>query len=147
MRNRPNTTQEVLKLVVREKQGIATGEEHVTHLCVLLEIREGLVKVCVQLLLAGAAYHSTAGAIAAIRSATVRYQKENSVRIAMDQARYRHVAIFPTGIGHFPWCSIPLLHSRDNLPSNRTLGVLHVDQIEEVRRNRERKLAPGQESA
>src|SRR4029453_8840861 len=134
VRNGPDTTQQFFKLVVREDQGIPTGEKHVTHLGVLLEIRESVVEIRVQLLFAGAAYYSASGAITTIRSATIRYQEEDSVRVPMDQARHRHMAILPTRIRHFPRCGIRLLHSRDNLSPNRTLAVLHVDQIEEVRR-------------
>ena len=66
VRNRPDTTQQFLKLVVRKKQSIATGEEHVAHLGVLLEVCEGLVEIRVQLLFAGAAHHSASSAITAI---------------------------------------------------------------------------------
>ena len=137
VRNGPDTTQKFFKFVVRKNQGIPTGKKHVTHLGVLLEVRESLVEIRVQLLFAGAAHYSASGAITTIRSATVRYQEEDSVRVPMNQPRHRHMAILPTRIRHFPRCGIPFLHSRDNLSPNRTLGVLHIDQIEEVRRYRE----------
>ena len=88
------------EFVVGEKQGVAAGKEDVANLGVFLQILKHLLEIGVELLFADATNDPGAGAIAAIRRATIRDQKQYTVRVTMNEPRHGHVAVFTAGIGH-----------------------------------------------
>ena len=100
VRNRAQPAENFLQLVVAEKQRVAAGKKHVAHFGVLFEITESFLELGVQFLFAHAADDAAAGAIAAVARATIRHEKKHAIRIAMHQARHRHVRILAARIRH-----------------------------------------------
>ena len=62
----------------------------------------------------------------------------------MDQARHRHVRIFAARIGHFMRRSPRFLDARDDLPADRAVGIIAIDEVEKIRRDGERELVAGE---
>ena len=79
------------------------------------QIPVSFLKIDMQLLFAGAADDTTAGAIAAIGCAPIGDQKEDAIRVPMDQSGNRHVGIFAARVGHFERRAVSLLNARDHL--------------------------------
>src|SRR5258708_34877516 len=82
-------------------------------------------------------------AVTAIGGTSVSHQKQNSIRIAVHQSWYRHIAIFAAGVSHFERIRNGFLDPGDYLPSDGAIRVGAIDQIEEVRSNRESKVGTG----
>src|SRR3569833_2358955 len=78
-------------------------------------------------------------AITAIRRATVRYQKQHAVGVAMHESRHWRVRIFPARVAHFPGRRMRLLNARDDLPADRTVFVRGIDEAKKIRRDGERQ--------
>ena len=140
---RAQPTEQIIQLVVAEKQSIATGKQHVAHLGVPLEIAEYLLEIRVQLLLSCTADHSAARAVAAIGSAPVGHQEKHTIRISMHQTLHRHMRILAARIAHFVGSHGGLLHAWDHLPTNRAIGVDAINQIKKMRGDCEREFAAG----
>ncbi len=110
----------------------------------LFEIAERFLEIGVQFLFAHAADDATARAVAAVRCATIGHQKQNPVRIAMDQTRNWHVRIFAARVGHVVRRRPCFFDTRNDLTPNRIIRIFIArDQIEEVRSHRERKFVAG----
>ena len=141
MRNRSHPAYQIPQFLVRKKERVASGKEDVAHFDVLLKIGECLVEIRVQFLFAGAAHHPAAGAITAVGSASVGHKEKDPVRISVHQAGDGHMAILSTRIGHLPRRRVSLLHAWDHLPANGAIGIIRLDEIEEVRCDGKRELA------
>ncbi len=112
-----------------------------TSVC-CFEIAIDVFELRVQFLLAHAADHAAARAISAIARAAIRHQKEHAVRITMHQTRHRHVRVLPARDRHFVRRLPALLDARDDLAADRTIRIVLLDQVEKVRRDRQRQLVP-----
>src|SRR4051794_9864730 len=75
MLNRAQPRQQLVDLVVRKNERVASAQKHVPHFRVLFEITKRLFEVSVKFLFADSAHDATPCAIAAIRGAAVRHQK------------------------------------------------------------------------
>src|SRR5690606_19521454 len=64
--------QNPLELGIGKEQGIASGKQHIPHFLVLFQVTKGSLKVRLQLLLASATDHATAGAVSAVGGTAVR---------------------------------------------------------------------------
>ena len=93
-----------------------------TSVC-CFKITERLLEIRVQFLFANSANHSTPRAIAAVTRATVRHQKQDTIRIPMHQSRHRHVRIFAAGIGHVVRRRPSFLDSRNHLTPDRVIRI------------------------
>jgi hypothetical protein len=65
----------------------------------------------------------------------------------MNQPRHGHVRIFPAWVSHVVGRTPRFLDPRDHLTPNRIVRIFARDQIEKVRRNRQRELVAGQQNA
>ena len=119
-----------------KNQRVAAAQEDVAHFGVLFEITECFLEIGVQFLFADAADDAAARAIAAIRCATVGHEKQNAVRIAMDQARHRHVRIFAARVGHVVRRRPGFFDPRNHLAPDRIVRIVARDQVEKMRRDR-----------
>jgi hypothetical protein len=63
----------------------------------------------------------------------------------MHQPRHRHVRVLTARVGHVVRRRPALLHTRDNLPANRAVRIVPLDQIEKVRRDRQREFRAGEQ--
>ena len=140
-------TEDFLQLGIRKEQGIAPGKQDVANLRVLLEVAEGGLPLGFEVLLADAGDDARTGAVAAVGGAAVGDEKEHAVGVAVDQAGDRHVGILAARVGHFLRSVPALLDPRDHLAADRAIGVVAIDQVEIVRRDRHRQLAACQQHA
>src|SRR6202023_4302765 len=97
------------------------------------------LKVGMKLLFSHTADDPASRAVTAIGGTSISHQKQNSVRIAVHQSWYRHIAIFAAGVSHFERRRNGFLDPRDHLPSDGAIRVGGIDEIEEVRGYRESK--------
>lgn len=141
------TGEERVELGIGEEQGIATGEEHVTHLGVAFQITENGIEFRVQLLLSHTGNHATACAVAAVAGAAVGDEEEHAVWIAMHQAWHGHVAVFAAGIGHFIGIVPGFFYAWDDLTADGALRVVGVDEVEIMRCDGHRQFAAGEQDA
>ena len=65
----------------------------------------------------------------------------------MDQSRHRHVRVFPAWVRHVVGRTPRFLDPRNHLTPDRIVRIFARDQIEKVRRNRERQLVAGEQNA
>src|SRR5689334_1873392 len=78
-------------------------------------------------------------AVSAVSGATIRHQEKNAVWIAMHQPWHRRMLILATRIAHFPWSRVRFLDPRNDLPPDRAILIRGIDQVEKVRRDRQRQ--------
>ncbi len=147
VRNRAQPAENFFQFRITEKKRVAAREEHVTHFGVFFEILEGGFKLGVQFLFAHPADDATARAIAAVARATIGHEKEDAIRITMDQPRHRHVRIFPARVRHVVGRSPGLLDPRDDLAADRAVGIVAFDQVEKVRGDGEGELVAREQNS
>ena len=111
-----------------------------TSVCVF-EVADRLLEVRVEFLFARAADDPAAGAVPAVARATVRHEEQNAVRVAVDQSRHGHVAILAARVGHLEGRDVRFLQLRHDLPADRAVRVVALDEIEKMRRDGQRQLA------
>ena len=74
-------------------------------------------------------------AVAAVAGALGRDQHQDAIRVAMDEAGHRRVAILGERVLHHRGEGLVLATARDDLAADRVVGVLGVDQADEVGRD------------
>ncbi len=139
--------QNSFELVVAEEQGIAAAQQHIAHFGVRFEIAINLLELGMQFLFAHAADDAAAGAVAAIAGATIGDEKEHAIRIAMHEAGHRHVRILAARVRHVVGRFPALLDAGNDLAANRAIRIVLLDQVEKMRRDRERELRSGEQDA
>ena len=137
--------EDAAEFVVRKKERVAAREQDVADFGVRFEIAEGRLEVGLQFLFAGPADHAAAGAIAAITGAAIRDEKEHAIGVTMHEPRHRHVGIFAAWIGHFAGGYDTFAGQGDDLPSDRAIRVVRLDEVEVVRGDSESQLVRGEE--
>ena len=65
----------------------------------------------------------------------------------MHQSRHRHVRIFPARVRHVVRRGPCFFDPRDDLSPDRAIGIVALDQIEKMRRDREREFVAGKQHA
>ena len=65
----------------------------------------------------------------------------------MDQSRHRHVGILTAGVRHVVGRSPGFLDPRDDLSPDRAIGIVALDQVEEMWRDGEREFVAGKKHA
>ena len=150
VRDRAETFEDAFQFVVAEKQRVAAGKKNVTDFSVLFEIVEDLLKIGVQFLFADPADDPAPRAITAVARAAVGDEKQDAVRITMDQSRHRHVRIFAARIDHVVRRRPGLFDPRNDLAPDRVVGPAIAgtrEEIEEMRSNGEGELVARQQHA
>ena len=136
-----------VELFIGEEERIAAGEEDIAHLRVPLEVGNRLVKVGLELLLPSTAHHARAGAVATVGGAAIGNQKQHPVGIAVNQPWHRHMAVLTARVGHLGGGNRSLPDMGDDLPADRAVGILALDQIEIMGRDGEGQLVARKDHA
>ena len=97
-----------------------------------------------EIVAARVAHQSRARAVTAICRATIGHEKEDPIGVTMHQTWDRGVAVFAARIGQFPRRGMCFLDAGYHLPSDRTVLVRWINQIEKVGRDRQGKFVIGQ---
>lgn len=103
------------------------------------QILKSLLPLSFEVLLSDTGNQTRASAIAAVRRAAIRDEKQHTIGIAMHQSRYGHVRILATGIGEFFGRGPSFLDAWDDLSANRAVRIVFIDQVEKVWCDRHRK--------
>ena len=131
---------DVLELLVGEQERVAAREQHVPDLGMRLDVAQALLVLRVEIVVLRVRDQPAARAVPAIRRAPVRHEEEHAVGIAVDEARHRRVRVLAQRVEHLLGADDHLLRAGDHLPADRAGRVAPVDQVEEVRRDRQREL-------
>ena len=87
MRYGPEFLEKETKLVVAQQERVTATEEHIPYLVVTPDIVDLLLEVRMKIITGRVADESRTRAVTAVTGAPVRHQKQDAVRITMDQAR------------------------------------------------------------
>src|SRR5208282_1546445 len=101
MLDRAQSAQNPTKLVVRQEQSISSGKQDVANFSVRFQIAISFLEIGVKFLFANAAHDATSCAVPAVGCASISYEKQNAIRVAVNESRDRHVGIFPARVCHF----------------------------------------------
>ncbi len=142
VRDGAHPRQQPVEPVVHHRQWVAAGNQHVPNLRVGRDVVQGpLVLLRIEVVLAGLADHPRPRAIPAVGGAKARDKEQHPVRVAVDQPRHRHMAVFSQRVVRLPG-------RRDELPGHghhrlaqRLVRILCVQQRGIVRRDPHRQLS------
>ncbi len=146
MPNRAQPAKQFVELIVAEDECVAAAQKDIAYFGVLLEIAERFFEIRVQFLLADAADHPTARAISAVTSAAIRHEKENPIRISMDQTRHRHMRVFAAWVSHVVLRCPRFFDPWNDLTPDWIVRIVPRDEVEKVRRDGESELVPGKQN-
>ena len=144
--DRAETSEERVELGVGQQQRVAAGEQDVTDFGMGLDVLQTCLELGMEVVRLGVGDQAAARAVAAIGSATVSDQEEDAVRVAVDDARYGHGALFADGVLGFARSDVRLLDAGDDLPADRAVRILGVDQVEEMGGDRQGQLMRGEQA-
>ena len=118
-----------------QRQAVAAGDEDVADLGRPAQVVElGLVLLAVEVL-GRVADDPAPGAIPAVARALGRDEHEDAVRVAVDQARDRRMAVLGQRVLHHRRERLLLAAGRDDLAADRVGRVVRVDEADEVGRD------------
>ena len=116
-----------------EGQPVPAADEHVPDLGRVAQVLElGLVVLAIEVL-GRVADDPAAGAVAAVARALGRDEHEHAVRVAMDEAGHRGVAVLGQAVLHHRGERLLLPAERDDLAADRVVRIARVDEADEVR--------------
>ncbi len=135
VRDLAEPAQDLLEQLRREGQAVAAGDEDVADLRGPPQVLElGLVVAAVEVL-GRVADDPRAGAVPAVRGALGRDEHQHAIGVAVDEPRHRGVAVLGEGVLHHRGEGLLLAAGRDDLAADRVVGVVRVDQADEVGRD------------
>ena len=126
-----------------EGQSVTTRDEDVADLRRPAQVVElGLVILPVEVL-GRVADDPRSGAVAAVARALGRDEHQDPIRVAMDETGHGRVAVLGQRVLHHRGEGLLLASERDHLATDRVVGVLRVDQADEVGRDVDPELVRG----
>ena len=135
VRDLAQAAQDRLEQLRRERQAVAAGDEHVADLRRPAQVLELRLVVAAVEVLGRVADDPRPRAVAAVARALGRDQHQDAVRVAVDEARDRRVAVLGERVLHHRREGLLLAAERDDLAADRVVRVVRVDQADEVRRD------------
>ena len=144
MRNGAKLAEQMLQSLIAEQQWIAAAQQNITNFGMVADVFDLLVELRMKIVTRGVAHKPRASAVTAVGSAPIGDQKQNAIGIAMNQAWHWRVGIFTARIRHFPRRGIGLFDARDDLPSDGTILIGWINQVEKIRRDGQSQLVVGQ---
>lgn len=98
-----------------------------------LEIMINFFKIGMELLLAHTADDTAPSAVAAISSAPIRHQKQDTIRVSMHKPWNRHVRVFPARVAHLDRRTDGFFDSRNYLAPDWAIRIKGIDEVKKVR--------------
>ena len=141
--DRAQPAEDVVELAIRQQQWIAAAQQDVAHLRMLLDVAQPPLVFRVEVVVLRIAHQPAPRAVAAIGGAPVGDQKQDAVGITVDQPGHRHRMIFAHRIQQLLGRLHHLTGPGNDLFADRAEGVVAVDQVEKVGRDREGQLVVG----
>ena len=138
--------QDLLEQLRGEGQAVAAGDQDVADLRRPAQVLELRLVVAAVEVLGRVADDPRPRAVAAVARALGRDQHQDPVRVAMDEARHRRVAVLGERVLHHRGEGAVLAADRDDLAADRVVRVVRVDQADEVRRDVDPELVRGGET-
>ena len=130
----------------RERQAVAAADQHVADLRRAAQVVELRLVVLAVEVLGRVADDPRPRAVAAVARALGRDEHQHPVRVAMHEAGHRGVAVLGERVLHHRGEGLLLAPERDHLAADRVVGVVGVDQADEVRRDVDPELVGGAEA-
>ena len=135
MRDLAQAAQDLLEQLGREGQAIAAGDQDVADLRGPAQVFELRLVIAAVEVLGGVAHDPRPRAVPAVRGALRRDEHQHPVRVAMDEPGHRRVAVLGERVLHHRRERLVLRSDRDDLAADRVVGVVGVDERDEVRRD------------
>ena len=143
-RSRP---EQVVELAVGEQQRIAAAKQHVAHLGMRLDVAERPLVLGMEIVVLRVAHQPAARAVPAIGGAAVGHQEQHPVGITVHQSRHRRMLVLAERIEHFLLRHDHFVAARDDLPADRAVRIVAIDEVEKIGRDREGQLVIGKQAA
>ena len=129
-----------------ERQAVTAGDQHVADLRRPAQVLELCLVVLAVEVLGRVADDPAPRAVAAVARALGRDEHQDAVRVAVDEAGHRGVAVLGERVLHHRGEGLLLAPERDDLAADRVVRVVGVDQADEVRRDVDPELVRGGEA-
>ena len=127
MRDGAQTRDDIFQLLVAHHQGIATAEEHISHLGCPLDILQALLDTVLGRLVILLPCKTTAGAMAAVHGAHVGDKKQHTVRITVGKTGSGRILVLMQRVVQVRGGDITLGTLRDALTADRIVRIIGVD--------------------
>ena len=124
-----------LEQLRRERQAVAAADQHVAHLRGAAQVVELRLVLAAIEVLGRVANDARPRAVAAVARALRGDQHQHAVGIAVDEPGHRRVAVLGERVLHHRGEGLLLAAERDDLAADRVVGIVRVDQADEVRRD------------
>ncbi len=142
VRDLPQTHEQPFDLFVGQGQRIAAGEEDVPHFRMRRDVLDALFPLRgIQAVVAVVSDHPRTGAVAAVGRAGPRHEKQDAVRIAMDDSGNRAVLILMERVVRFAAAAEVFVNGGHNRPAQGLLRVPWIEETRVVRGDRKRERA------
>ena len=128
-----DAAEDLLEQLRGEGQPVPAGDEDVADLGRPAEVVELRLVVAAVEVLGRVADDPAPRAVAAVARALGRDEHEHAIRVAMDEAGHRRVAVLGEAVLHHRGERLLLPTERDHLAADRVGRVLRVDEADEVR--------------
>ncbi len=132
VRDGPQSRQQVIQHLGRQRERIAAGKHHVADLGRARDVINLRVVLGQRELRRRVADDPAACAIAAVRSALRRHQHQHAIRVTMHQSRHGAVQVFGQRVLHHGLERNQLLRPRNHLQPNRVMRIVRVHQRRKV---------------
>lgn len=136
--------EEVVEFVIGKEEGVAAAQEDVADFGVFADVLESGFEFGVEVVILGVGDEATAGAVTAIGGAAVGDEKEDTVGVAVDDAVDGFGCFLANGVEAFFGGGMGFTRAGDDLATNGVVGVVGIDEVEEVGGNREGELLVGE---
>ncbi len=115
-----------------EGERVSAGKQHIADLWSAFDIVYLQLEILAGEGLGGITHDARAGAVAAVDRALGGDQHQHSIRVAVDQAWDRRMAVLGERILHLPGEGAHFLHGGDDLLADWVVGVIRVDERNKV---------------
>ena len=145
MGNAPQPRKQVFHMQLGHGKGVSSGNQDIADLGMLLDvIKAGLPRFNPDVAFIFC-HHARTRTVPAIGGAEAGNQEQNPVGIAVHQPRHGHGSILAARVGHFLRRNQRFLDPRNDLPPDRAIGIVGIDEIEELGRDAHAQLCPGEQ--
>ncbi len=133
VRDLAQAAQDLLEQLRRKGQAVAAGDQDVADLRRPAQVLELRLVVAAVEVLGRVADDARPRAVPAVRRALRRDEHQDPVRVAVDEPGHRGVAVLGERVLHHRGEGVVLGRDRDDLAADGVVGVVGVDEADEVR--------------
>ncbi len=139
VRNLAQPAEDVVELLVGERERVAAGDQHVADCRRRADVVEHRFEAGIRGRQLAVADHARSRAVAAISRAEVEREEQHAIRIAMHETGHRAVAVFAQRIVRLARCAQKFAGHRNDGAAQRVVRVGRVEQAHVIRRDSQRQ--------